>query len=457
MGIKHPLDENPPFIVSATEALLLGIAVEEYRRDRVEGYIGRLFVSYLMRWLRPFVPMFSRSKIEPIPPDRLPKDVEWSLTDSQFGCGISPTEPDILFLNPKEGILFRFVFDISRQSLLDQVVRMLQDQIHIPNRYYISITPETTDQVVKAWHEVYSSPQPTSFELAINEDSGKILSVLNQLVESSNQSLAFNLGRQFGHVFQELEMFKQLVFDAEDDCLHWEQARLDHETGIEAFKELKEKTRTAIMELQRGDFGLVLELLSDELGWEQEAIETLKSFIKQESGDNKPKLVQLVECLINNHVEEQEMAINDQGQIGDFEDCFHHHLDLSEVFTTISESPPLKWSSHSPAMLKLKTQVSFEPKNEESIRATQTTAQEEMHELIAVTWMALGEVIGVLRENDKLFQQMDCEEVIPRVFSDWIRAPLDKIESLVFKCHQLFGAISISRPSGNHQYVVTLC
>lgn len=102
----------PPFEVSLSESLLLGLCVEEHARLQ-----GLLF-SALERYLRPFVPLLTQTRWVPVSPDDVPSDVEWYVLTpiEQVRETVSPESHHDGTLDPKVAEIIERIREDLRQN-----------------------------------------------------------------------------------------------------------------------------------------------------------------------------------------------------------------------------------------------------------------------------------------------------------------------------------------------------
>jgi len=104
----------PPFEVSLSESLLLGLCVEEHARLRASLF------SVLERHLRPFVPLLTQTRWVPVSPDDVPSDVEWYvlMPIEQVRETVSPENYHDGTLDPKVAEINELMRERLRQNPL---------------------------------------------------------------------------------------------------------------------------------------------------------------------------------------------------------------------------------------------------------------------------------------------------------------------------------------------------
>jgi hypothetical protein len=411
-SLEKPSPGNAPFIVFPTEALSLGIAFtneleetteletenEDSSTPKIPPLLRGDIVRRLVRWLGPYVPDFSR-QTQAIEERDVPNDVEWTWSGkkSRQGAGIAPSSPHRLFVSDEKGDLSRWTFDYTRRNVLKQIVDFLE--CLVPDHYSIDIPPEDPAVLVRAWHDRLTAkrigPRPNK---PLYDPIRPIVNVflVKYLVKASNQEDAFELGTKFGRIFQKLEEFP-VVQKPEDDDWFLEEGP-DRPLNYQ-------------------------EVIDDWKRW-QEYLPHFREQSRESGVEGETYRSAMYDCFCDNFPYQL------------------YQMDLRDLIRQICDAPPLRVSNHSPTRLEARAEIVFEPAlhpemefSDDDLRFAVDVYNEQIYELHTAAWMALGEVIHVLREDDEIFQRQDEDAPIPRAFTDWMRAPLGRIENDLLKCH----------------------
>jgi hypothetical protein len=117
----------PFFIVSPSEAFLIGCSVGEYlEAKRDNDYANILY--FLSKRLRPFVPILTTPTISDISEDECASaDIDWTAISEGEQIGICASEPNCFFHRRGDRIE-KTVWDCSRNSLLDLLGKLVLSQ-----------------------------------------------------------------------------------------------------------------------------------------------------------------------------------------------------------------------------------------------------------------------------------------------------------------------------------------
>jgi hypothetical protein len=116
------------FLISASEAVLLGRALEEYLRTKDDDDNAR-FLGFLWSRVRPFSPSIARDRWERVRGSDLPYDLEWEATEvGRFGFAHSL--PNSWFVDTNEtDLVVRITRDHSTRSLVDLVAEIASPHV----------------------------------------------------------------------------------------------------------------------------------------------------------------------------------------------------------------------------------------------------------------------------------------------------------------------------------------
>ncbi len=193
------------FLISPTEAFLLGIALEEYLRDHHDRRPAE-FMDFLETRLAPFVPELVRPKPVGNAPLDLPDDIEWPrFIGAPYG--FSASRPGLIYVDTEDGVL-ACKWDTSRRSFVDQIVSYLGHSV-------VKSLPEEsknpTDHATLA--EKWASPERwIDSRGKAGDDCGEVERRLAHLASHNKCAKLFDVGRVIGGMLADCRRYEGCIY-----------------------------------------------------------------------------------------------------------------------------------------------------------------------------------------------------------------------------------------------------
>jgi hypothetical protein len=192
-----------PFTITPTDALLVGLCLEEYLCLR-EQAADWSFLCTLRERLEPFIPDLKHVVGRACDESDLPHDIEWKSDDGdEFGT--SPTSPNALFVRNERG-LFRRQLDDSRHNQARLLLFYLDTAVGVSAPFRRLITSQQDininfSELLEAYQAARSSAgEGYSDADGSTDDPSGIEQRLADLAHYNEVADVFELGRHFGGV-----------------------------------------------------------------------------------------------------------------------------------------------------------------------------------------------------------------------------------------------------------------
>lgn len=200
-----------PFTIAPSEALLIGLCCEEYRRLR-EHFPDWSFLETVRTRLEPFIPDLKQFTSQPITASEVPTDINWT-QDDEDEFGTSPAYPNCLFVKNERG-MFRRTLDASRHNLEWLLLFYLDPAIGMSSAYRLWLQgwrEFATDrtQVLVDYEKAVATAGPQYRDAFGSDDNApEIERLLNELMQFNELTDVFRLGRDFGCLCATLRLYE---------------------------------------------------------------------------------------------------------------------------------------------------------------------------------------------------------------------------------------------------------
>jgi hypothetical protein len=207
------------FNISASEAVLLGRALEEYLQAKRDSD-GNYFLDFLWNRIGCFSPPIACERRDRLEPGEVPVDIKWDAIEGGR-VGFAPSWPSSYFLsiNTCESVT-RFTRDRSARSLTDHVAGLVWSQvargIADESRFNVEIGMAWGQAQVRHW----TTDSSAEDKLHQGEDDpASIETAISALVDhsSNNRGEHFRIGRTVGRVLAECQRYEAYLLGEQLD------------------------------------------------------------------------------------------------------------------------------------------------------------------------------------------------------------------------------------------------
>lgn len=193
-----------PFFIAPTEALLIGLCLEEYLflKKHVENLP---FLMSMRCRVSPFIPDMRSVTAGRIDTSEVPSDVEWLLVESSKKYGRSPTNPHCTYFLDSEGAC-KIRLDESRRSLVWLLAEYLGNALGMSKEYraFLNAHHQSDADFAKIYFDfelAKAAVQGVYSDCVGREDDPEAIEQhLGELARFNEFGGLLELGRQFGRL-----------------------------------------------------------------------------------------------------------------------------------------------------------------------------------------------------------------------------------------------------------------
>jgi hypothetical protein len=399
-------------IISPSEALLLGLCLEEYLKYEAEPQYPprQTFLDVLTSRLMPHVKTLRQPKSTATSRDDFPKDIEWT-----GPLGRSTSSPDRVFFDGSDSA-FVVTFDFSRRSLLDQLVNTLWPDLSKSHYDRFNLAPNATDASEGLFRYITHSNQfELIFEKEGKDSKDRIRSFIERLAQENECSEPFAIGRRFGTIVYSIDEFEAYVWSIEEK-------REEYFEGIRSEMWMEESTRiaeeaenSAQVEYESwlaNQLPILLDSRLDDITDEQ-WVELISKTIEEKRIEIFDKYAQWAD----------EAAAEAEPPLGaELGISFRpkKSVSLRESTRALLETDLVNRCDHARGLLERVNQIEnwlvFDLTDDQQVDVAQRMTIPHVAEVRMALWLAFGEILGVLKDVDIVVSRADAASAVSRAF-----------------------------------------
>lgn len=216
------------FIISPSEAFLIGRCVGEYREARHDNEFADI-LSFIVKYIQPVVPYFPKVDECEVSRDDVPLDIEW-FTGENEEIGYSVTDPPAIYRRQEHRVV-RTEYTRSRNSLVDLLLNLLEpfaersgfmqsmyprrdddlrNEAHVPVQYVSEGMEKCAELMFErdGWdHEQLAQAISYWYTPQRPDDENSVARIIEALIaDPQNQhSEPYQIGIAFGRAFAAIE------------------------------------------------------------------------------------------------------------------------------------------------------------------------------------------------------------------------------------------------------------
>jgi hypothetical protein len=400
------------FTISPSEALLLGLCLEEYLKYEAEPRYPprRTFLDVLTTRLMPHVNTLRQTRYSPTARDSFPEDIEWT-----GPLGRSTSSPDRVFFDGSENA-FVVTFDFSRRSLLDQLVNILWPDLSKSHYDRFNVAPNAVD-ASDGWLRFITNY--SQFELILEKEGSdskdRIRSFIERLAEENECSEPFKIGRKFGAVVYAIDEFESYVWSIEEKREEYvEEIRSEMwmDEGERITLEAEDAAREEYERWLAEELPTLLEAPHDDVTDEQWA-ESISKAIEEKRVEIFDKHAELA----SDATAEAEPPPAEQLGI---EFRPKKNVLLRDSTKALLETDLVNRCPHARSLLERASQIEnwlvFDLTGDLEVDVAQRQTIPHIADARMALWLAFGEILGVLKDVDVVVNRADSAAAVSRAF-----------------------------------------